>query len=48
MKFEPNKATVVEADAILSQHVDSILTDAGFQCSSEQMATPKNIVESRL
>jgi hypothetical protein len=46
MKFGPDKVTVIEGDALLRQHLASILADAGFQVFAEPAATTKTIVES--
>jgi DNA-binding response OmpR family regulator/S1-C subfamily serine protease len=46
MKCGPDKVTVIEGDALLRQHLASILADAGFQVFAEPAAATKNVVES--
>lgn len=46
MEFGPDKVLVVEADALLREHVAKILTAAGYQVSAELAVTLKTVLES--
>ena len=46
MEFGPDKAFVVEVDASSREHVAKILTDAGYQVSSQIAATLKMVLAS--
>ena len=46
MEFGPDKVFVVEADASSREHVTKILTDAGYQVSSQIAATLKMVLSS--
>lgn len=45
MEFGPDKVLVVEADASLCEHVSKILTEAGYQVSTQLAATLKTVQE---